>query len=128
MATYVGNVMAGIPGGICATLGVVLPSFVVILVVARCFEKFRKSRVVSGCMKGLKPAVIGMIASALLSVGKTVFFSGGVSADVLVRPAFYISLAIFALSAVLAFRKRHPIFIICLSAVLGIAARYAAGI
>lgn len=124
MATYVGNVMAGIPGGICATLGVVLPSFVVILIVARCFERFRKNRVVSGCMSGLKPAVIGMIGAALISVGKTVFFPEGFSFEVLGGGAFYVSLAIFILSAVLAFRKKHPILIICLSAVLGIAAGY----
>ena len=124
MATYVGNVMAGLPGGICATLGVVLPSFVIILIVARCFEKFRKNRVVSGCMSGLKPAVIGMIASALISVGRTVFFPQGLSLAVLQGGAFYVSLAIFALSAVLAFRKKHPIFIICLAAAMGIAAGY----
>lgn len=124
MATYVGNIMAGIPGGICATLGVVLPSFVVILIVARCFEKFRKNRVVSGCMSGLKPAVVGMIGSAIISVGRTVFFPEGVSLNVLGSGAFYVSLAIFILSVVLAFRKKHPIFIICLSAVLGVAAGY----
>jgi len=124
MATYVGNIMAGIPGGICATLGVVLPSFIVILAVARCFEKFRKNRVVAGCMSGLKPAVIGMIASALISVGRTVFFPEGFSLEVLKGGAFYVSLAIFALCAVLAFRKKHPILIICLSAVLGVAAGY----
>lgn len=124
MATYVGNVMAGIPGGICATLGVVLPSFVIILIVAHCFEKFRKNRVVSGCMSGLKPAVIGMIGAALISIGRTVFFPDGFSLEALGGAAFYAALAIFALSAVLAFRKKHPILIICLSAVLGIVAGY----
>lgn len=124
MATYVGNIKAGIPGGICATLGVVLPSFVVILIVARCFERFRRNRVVSGCMSGLKPAVVGMIGAALVSMGKTVLFPNGFTAEVLGGAAFYVTVAIFALSAVLAFRKKHPILIICLSAVLGIAAGY----
>ena len=124
MATYVGNVMGGIPGGVCATLGVVLPSFVIILIVARCFDRFRKSRIVSGVMSGLKPAVIGMIGAAVVSVGKTVFFASGVTADVFLKPGFYVSLAICILSAVLAFRKKHPILIICLSALLGIAAGY----
>lgn len=120
MATYVGNVMAGIPGGICATLGVVLPSFLIILIVARCFERFRRSRIVPGCMSGLKPAVIGLIGSAILSVGRTVFFPAGMS----VSPAFWVSLGIFLLCAALAFRKVHPIKIICLSAVLGVAAGF----
>lgn len=124
MATYVGNVMAGIPGGICATLGVVLPSFVIILIVARCYEKFRTNRIVDGCMSGLKPAAIGLIASAVLSVGKTVFFPNGWDVAVFTSLAFWVSLGIFALSAVLAFTKKHPILIICLSAALGVAAGY----
>ena len=122
MATYVGNVMAGIPGAICATLGIVLPSFVIILIVARCFDRFRKSRVVSGCMRGLKPAVIGMIGAALISVGKTVFFPNGVFPQAAAQPAFWISAFIFGICALLAFRKKHPILVICLSAALGIAA------
>ena len=128
MATYVGNVMGGVFGGVCATLGVVLPSFLIILIVARCYDRFRKSRIVSGCMAGLKPAVIGMIGSAVVSVGKTVFFPTGFSAAVLTTPAFFVSLAVFALGAVLAFKKTHPILIICLSAAIGIAAGYALGL
>ena len=128
MATYVGNVKGGILGGVCATLGVVLPSFVIILIVARCYEKFRTNRIVAGCMSGLKPAVIGMIGSAVVSVGKTVFFHSGVSAAVFTGAEFYISLAVFALAMVLAFKKKHPILIICLSAAIGIAAGYALGL
>ena len=124
MATYVGNVMGGIFGGVCATLGVVLPSFVIILIVAKCYDRFRRSRLVSGVMAGLKPAVVGMIGAAVISVGKTVFFSHGVSADALLQPGFYVSLGICALGAVLAFKKKHPILIICLSAALGILAGY----
>lgn len=128
MATYVGNIMGGIPGGICATLGVVLPSFVIILIVARCYERFCKSRIVSGCMAGLKPAVVGMIGAALVSMGKTVFFPAGVTAAVFTDAAFFVTLILFVLSAVLAFRKKHPIFIICLSGVLGVIAGYALGL
>ena len=128
MATYVGNVMGGIPGAVCATLGVVLPSFVIILAVARCYDRFRRSRIVSGCMSGLKPAVVGMIGAALVSTGRTVFFPMGMSADVFTGAAFYVSIALFALCAALAFRKKHPIFIICLSGVLGVIAGYALGL
>ena len=120
--------LAGIPGGIFATLGVVLPSFLIILLVARCFEAFRNSRVVSGCMAGLKPAVIGLIGTAVLSVGKTVFFPQGFSTGVLGGMSFYISLAIFLLMTVLAFKKVHPILLICLSAVIGICAGYGLGL
>ena len=132
MATYVGSVVGGqntgaamaVFGSFCATLGVVLPSFIIILIVAKCYDKFRESRAVKGCMSGLKPAVVGLIASTVLSIGKTVLFSAGVSLAVLAQPAFYVSAGIFAVMAILAFKKVHPIFIICLSAAAGIAAGY----
>lgn len=125
MATFVGMQMGGIPGAIACTLGVVLPSFVVILIVAKCFDRFRKSRIMKMCMAGLKPAVVGLIASALLTLGRQVFFPKGLSLSVCATPEFWISAGIFVLVAVLAFRKKHPILLICISAVLGIAAGYA---
>ena len=75
-------------------------------------------------MTGLKPAVIGLIGTAVLSIGKTVFFENGVTAEVLKNKSFYISLVIFALAMLLTVKKKHPILIICVSAVLGIAAGY----
>ena len=124
MATYVGTEVAGILGALCSTLGVVMPSFLIILIVAKCFEKFKNSIAVKGCISGLKPAVVGLIAAAILSIGKTVFFPNGLSTDVLTTPTFYASVGIFALSLLLAFRKLHPIWIICISAALGILVGY----
>ena len=126
MSTYIGMEKSGLLGALCATLGVVVPSFIVILIVARIFEKFKSNRIVRGCMAGLKPAVIGLIASAVISVGLTVFCPKGASLDIFKNEAFYISLFIFALMTFLIFRfkKLHPILIICLSAVIGIAAGY----
>ena len=122
ISTYVGNQTGEILGGLCATLGVVMPSFIVILIVAKCFDKFRSSKIVSGCMTGLKPAVIGMIGSAVVSVGMTVFFSDGVTTAVFGELSFYISLVIFAGAIVMTFRKVHPVLIIVASAIIGIAA------
>lgn len=132
MATYVGSMVGGqtgsaglsVFGSFCATMGVVLPSFIVILIVAKCYDKFKHSRVVKGCMTGLKPAVVGLIGGAILSVLLTVFFPAGLTFAVFTQPAFYISLGIFALMLVLAFKKVHPILLICISAVIGIAAGY----
>ena len=124
VATYVGSQVGGILGAFLATLGVVLPSFIIILIVARCFAAFRNSRIVRGCMSGLKPAVIGMIGAAALSIAVTVFFPSGLTTAVFTTPAFYVSLATLALSLLLASRKVHPILIICLSAVIGIGAGY----
>lgn len=132
MATYVGAVVGGEQGGIwasvlgsfCATLGVVLPSFVIILIVAKCYDKFKENRIVKGCMTGLKPAVVGLIANAILGVLMTVFFPAGLNFGVFTTVSFYVSAAIFAAMLILAFKKVHPIVIVCVSAVLGIGAGY----
>ena len=134
MATYIGSLVGGeyglwgsILGSACATLGVVLPSFIVILIVARFYEKYKQSRIVKGCMSGLKPAVVGLIGAAVLSVVAEVLFPAGVSAAVFVNPDFYVALGIFALTCTLAFWKKvHPIWLILLSAALGIAWGYLA--
>ena len=130
MATYVGAEAGGVFGAVCATLGVVMPSFLVILIVAKCYEKFKESRIVRGCMTGLKPAVIGLIGAAILSVVVTVFapsqyvLAAAPWWEMFKSPALYVSAVIFVGGAVLAFRKVHPIIIICLAAACGIAAGY----
>lgn len=124
MATYIGNEMGGVIGAIFSTLGVVMPSFIVILLVAKFFEKFKTNKIVSGCMNGLKPAVIGLIGAAVISIGETVFVAGKNLGNIFNDVWFYISVAIFAVMTVLAFKKVHPIVIILLSAAVGIVAGY----
>ncbi len=124
IATYVGSQMGGVLGAACATLGVVTPSFIIILLVAKIYDAFKKSRVVKGCMSGLKPAVVGLIGAAMLGIAATVFIPSGWTLAVFSSVSFYISLAIFVLCAVLAFKKVHPILIICIAAALGIASGY----
>lgn len=83
-ATYVGYTVGGFPGALLATLGVVLPSFLVILTLAGCLSRLRASArgelLFTGAMGGLKPAVTGMIGAALLSAASSVFFPSGLSA------------------------------------------------
>lgn len=125
ISTYIGMEMAELAGAACATLGVILPSFAIILLVARGFQKFRENQIVRGCLRGLKGAVPGLIAAAVLSVGQTVFFPGGVSLAAMSGLSFYVSLGVFLLAAYLVFRKKlHPIWVICLSAGLGVLAGY----
>lgn len=131
MATYVGSEVGGalglagsLFGSFCATFGVVLPSFIIILIVAKCFERFKNSKLVKGCMTGLKPAVVGLIGSAIISVLLTVFIPNGFSLGIFTDASFYVSLAIFVACTVMAFKKVHPIIIIVLAAVLGIVTGY----
>ena len=123
-ATYVGMETGGVLGAVCATLGVVLPSLIVILLVARFYKKFKESKIVSSVMTGLRPAVIGLIGSALVSMILTVFLPNGFDFGGIVIPDLLVSLAIAIVMTVLVFKKVHPIIIIVLSAVAGIAAGY----
>ena len=124
ISTYVGMTVGGIGGAACATFAVVLPSFLVILLVAVFYDRFRRSGLVEGAMTGLRPTVVGLIAAAFLSIGKDVFFPNGFLVDV----SFLVSAGIFAVMAVLAFRKKHPILLILLSAGIGVAAGYGLGL
>ncbi|MBR5426737.1 MAG: chromate transporter, partial [Clostridia bacterium] len=125
VSTYIGTVTGGFFGALCATLGVILPSFVIILIVAKCLAKFKESTFVKGILSGLKPAVVALIAAAILSIANTVFFGGNPDLAVFSSAAFYVSLSIFLLSSVLAFCTAHPILIIALSALLVVGAGYA---
>ena len=126
IATYIGSQVGeiGVLGAFCSTLGVVLPSFLIILVIAQCYEKFKSSKAVKALMSGLKPAVIGLIGTALLSMAKTVFFENGVSLGIFREPMTYVSLGTVIVMSALAFKKVHPVLIICLSAIIGLVAGY----
>ncbi|MCH5189798.1 MAG: chromate transporter [Oscillospiraceae bacterium] len=125
MATFVGTETGGVFGAVCSTLGVVMPSFIVILIVASVYEKFKKNKVVAGCMTGLRPAAIGLIASAALSLAITALFEDGISVSVFKSVEFYVSAAVCIVMTVLALKKVHPIKIITASAAVGIIAGYA---
>ncbi|MBR0535987.1 MAG: chromate transporter [Clostridia bacterium] len=125
IATYVGMETGGFFGAVCATLGVVVPSFVIILIVARIYKQFQESRIVKGCMSGLRPTVIGLIGAAVLTIGKTVFFPNGFAITSISVYNIIVSLIISILGILLIFKKKvHPIVLIIVSAALGIAAGY----
>ena len=122
IATYVGSETAGILGSCMATLGVVLPSFLIILLVAKFYEKFRKQRLVADALNGIKPVVIGLIAAAFLSVAKKAFFADGVSVDAVFTQEMLVSVIIAAILMFLKIKKVKAIGIIACSALAGILA------
>lgn len=124
IATYVGTETGGFLGAVCATLGVVLPSFIVILIVAQFYKKFKESTVVQSVMTGLRPAVIGLIGSAIVTILLTVFLPNGFDLKAIVPQDFLVSLGITVVMTVLVFKKVHPIIIIGLSAAIGIASGF----
>ena len=139
MATYIGserlgaisggNVLYSILGSAGATLGVVLPSFIVILIVARIYEQFKTNKYVAGVMTGLKPAAIGLIGGAAVTMMKTVFFHNAVSFDVFKSLEFYVSFVLFAVMSYFVIKKKiHPVKIIVVSAVVGVVFGYILGL
>ena len=77
ISTFVGNSVGGIFGAICATIGVILPSLIIIIIVAMIMKKFIKNRFVQGALAGVKPIVLALILStARLLFVKTIFFNG----------------------------------------------------
>ena len=119
LSTYIGAETAGLLGALSATIGVVLPSFVIILLVAKFYQAFQTNTLVKGCMNGLRPTVVGMIGASLLSVAGSAFsLSAGVVP--LVLAVVLLAVILFA-----HWKKVHPILLIVGSAVVGIAAGYA---
>ena len=130
IATYVGSETAGVLGSVCATLGVVMPSFIVILIVAQCYEKFKESFAVKGVLSGLRPAAIGLIGSAVLTAAATVFIPATPAPilETITSYEFICGAVIFGICLPLILNKKkkiHPIIVIALAAVLGIASGYA---
>ena len=117
-STYVGFQTGGVLGAFCATLGVILPSFIIILIVAKTYEKFKRSRLINGFMSGLKPAVIGLIGSAFINTAVSTF---SLSLDFsFITPKFLIGVALFAVFLVLLYKKVNPIIVIGSAACAGI--------
>ena len=123
IATYVGYTIYGIPGGIFATLSLVLPSIIIILIIAGFLQKFKDNKIVKNVFYGLRAAVVGMLAVSLLSVVKTTFLIPDVK-DILASIE-WIKLAVFAVIFFLVMKfKKHPIFYIALGAVAGLVFRF----
>lgn len=121
IATYVGTETAGLLGAVCATLGVVLPSYLVILIVAKCYIRFKNSRLVSNAMFALRATVVGLMAAALWGMLPTVFFhTEAIAWSSLIKPEFLCSVGIFGTMLVLALKKVSPILIVVCSAAAGI--------
>jgi len=123
MATYVGFSSAGVAGGVVATLGLICPSVIIILIVAAFLQKFRKSKVVDGVFYGLRAASVALITAAMLQVAQIAF----TRYDMLSPNSWdfhwvaaALAVVIFVLIKFTPLKKLHPICFIALAAVAGI--------
>lgn len=114
MATYVGNTVAGIPGGVIATLGLVTPSVIIILIIAVILDKFRKNKYVNAAFYGLRAASVGLIASAAVTIVITIVKVG-------VNWTYGVLAAVLLIATnIKPTKKLHPICFVVFSAVVGV--------
>jgi chromate transporter len=123
-ATYVGFTTAGIPGAVIATLGLITPSILVILLIAAFLRSFRDNRYVNAAFLCLRPASTGLIAASGLSVAAIALLRTGTAGSWLSRidpKAIALAAELLVLTrGIRQTRKLHPILWILLSAVAGI--------
>lgn len=125
MATFVGSSQAGILGALAATLGLILPSFVIILVIASLIRNLIKLRGVQAALSGIKPVVIGLILATSMTMFLSVVFGvttaySGFSIDLSALLILAVLAAISIFYRKIASKGISPILLILLSAGLGI--------
>lgn len=131
MATYVGYLTGGIPGGIVATIGLVTPSVIIIIIVAAFLKAFRNNKYVERLFYGIRPASTGLIASAGVSVLMLCIFDMAafkLSGNIfdLVDPKAIVLFALIWIftNVVKKTKKLHPLFFIALSAIAGLVFKF----
>lgn len=128
MATYVGFTTSGIPGAIVATLGEVLPSIILVLIIARFLRRFSENHIVQAVFYGLRAASVGLIAAAGFSVLKFSLLNVPLWQGTNKLPdLFRWQGIILAVSIFFTIKKwkPHPVITIAASAVVGIVFRFA---
>lgn len=123
MATYTGFNLAGIAGAAIATLGLITPSIIIIIVIAQFLNKFKDSKAVKAVFDGIRPAVVALILVALLGIVTTsVIFPDRYIASGNIIDMFSIKTLILFIAVLIGCLKikTHPIVWIGLSALIGI--------
>lgn len=126
-ATFVGNSTAGLWGGIVATFGLIMPSIIIILIIAHYFAKFSEEHIVKSAFYGIRPAVAGLIGAAGFEVAKITLFNIGKSFNHKNILDFFdikgIMLFIVMLYLIKKYNK-HPIFYIVGAAIIGVVFKF----
>ena len=131
-ATYIGYQTHGIIGGIIATMGLLTPAIFLVLAAAFTFSKWEKSPLVQGMLRGMRPATLGLIISAVLIFANIAIFTTPLTVDIFkswinadgVAGSFGVRLLPLLISTAAAllmarFKKLNIIYIIASAALLG---------
>ena len=116
-ATFVGIKIAGIPGALVATFGCILPSCILVTLLAKLYLKYREMAMLQGILHSLRPAVVAMIASAGVSILVSAFWNG---ADVIaLADTRWVMVGIFVICLILLRKtKWNPVLVMALAGVL----------
>lgn len=116
-ATFVGMKIAGIPGAVVATAGCILPSCVIVTILARLYLKYRNLDLLQGVLKSLRPAVVAMIASAGILILKDAFWGSG--KNISLTGTEWSMVVIFGICVLLLQKKKmNPIWVMVLAGVM----------
>lgn len=125
-ATFVGIKNAGIPGALVATFGCILPSCIIVTVIAKLYLKYRNMAMLQGVLNSLRPAVVAMIASAGISILITAFW--GNAAAIALAGTKWSLVVIFVVCIVLLRKiKMNPIWVMVLAGVMKVGISFIGG-
>ena len=123
MATYVGCNIAGLFGGFIATMGELLPSLIIVIIISKSLERFRNAKAVGDAFYGLRPAVTGLIAAAGISVIQVAMIQLELYKETnsLLNLVDWKKLLLFVVMFIgIRKFKWHPVIYIAISAVVGL--------
>ena len=125
-ATFVGIKIAGIPGALVATFGCILPSCIIVTVIAKLYLKYRNMAMLQGVLNSLRPAVVAMIASAGISILITAFW-GNAAAIALAGTKWSLVVIIVVCIVLLRKIKMNPIWVMVLAGVMKVGISFIGG-
>lgn len=124
MATYTGVHAMGVFGGIVTTMGLVLPSIVIICIIAAYFAKMNENKYVQAAFKGIRPAVTAIIASAVLSICRVSLFIIHENGMTPAWKSMILCVIILGLLQVKRLKKIHPALWFVVGGVVGVILRF----
>ena len=124
MSTYAGYITAELPGAVIATLGLITPSIIAILLIAAFLNAFHDNKYVKGTFYGLRPASTALITAAGIVVARLTFFGGNFSNGINIKTVILAVVLLIFTHLIKLTKKIHPAIWIAVAAVVGIIFKY----
>ncbi len=122
-ATFVGIKIAGLPGAAVATLGCILPSCIIVTLIARLYFKYRNMEIMDGVLNSLRPAVVAMIAAAGIDILVPALWEEG--SEIALANTDWMMAAIFVVCVILLRKFRmNPVWVMLLAGVMKVAVSF----